>query len=122
MRNWLLLMPLTLPLPAVADAYPTTETVKHVMNCMLEFGGPSEENLYTCACRFDAIREQMSFAEYEAAVTYERYRDTPGKRGAVFRDPESAGTLRAKLRTVRAEAEKSCPRVVRIATPPSSRD
>ena len=121
MQRWIALIILALPVAARGDAYPTTEIVKFAVTCMAENGGQTEENLYTCACRFDSISSKLTFDEYDAAVTYERNRDIPGKKGGVFRDPAEAGVLRDKLKKVREEAAAQCPRVVRVERPPSTR-
>ena len=48
---------------AVAEPYPTIDTVTMVVNCMAELGGQNEENLYTCSCRQDVLSENLSFKE-----------------------------------------------------------
>lgn len=121
MRRLTGLLLLAMPVIAHADVYPTTEVVKYVVTCMAENGGQTDENLYTCACRFDSINSSLTFAEYDSAVTYERYRDLPGKQGGLFRDPEEAGVLKDKLKKARSEAEAHCPRVIRVERPPSTR-
>jgi hypothetical protein len=121
MQRWIVLFFLATPAVANADAYPTTETVKFVVTCMAENGGQTDENLYTCACRFDSISSKFTFEEYDAAVTYERYRDLPGKQGGLFRDSEEGDTLRARLKKVREDAAAQCPRVVKVERPPSTR-
>lgn len=115
----LLLATLLVPVSAAyaADDYSTVETVRYVMGCMAENGGNTEENLYACTCRFDVIAAGMPFAEYEQAQLYERYREMPGKRGALFRESEMGDKLKAKLRKLRKEAEERCPLVRHIEPP-----
>ena len=91
-----------------ANEYPTEETVRYVLNCMAELGGQNDENLYTCACKYDSIREHMTFAEYEEGYTYERNKDMPGEKGAFFRDNERGRDLYKKLVEARKSAEESC--------------
>jgi hypothetical protein len=121
MQRWIVLFLLATPAMASADAYPTTEIVKFVVSCMAENGGQTDENLYTCACRFDSINSKFTFEEYDAAVTYERYRDLPGKQGGLFRDSEDGDVLKARLKKAREDAAAQCPRVVKVERPPSSR-
>ena len=122
MRIWMTLFLLTLPTVAAAEGYPTTEIVKFVVGCMADNGGQTEENLYTCACRFDSISSQFTFEEYDNAVVFERYANMPGKRGGLFRDSEQGDKLKARLRKAREEAAKQCPTVVRIERePPADR-
>lgn len=95
-------------LPAYADEYPTEETVRYVLGCMAELGGQNDRNLYTCACRYDAIRSQMVFTEYEEGVTYERNKAMPGKKGGFFRDNERGERFYQALLKAREQADKSC--------------
>ena len=99
---------------AQAESYPTTETVTMVVNCMVELGGQSEENLYTCACRHDVIRAALTFHEYESGSLYERYKSMPGEKGAVFRDSRDGAAFAKKLGEARKSAAASCPTVKHI--------
>jgi hypothetical protein len=117
MRQWIVLFLFAAPAVAAADAFPTTEVVKFVVSCMAENGGQTDENLYTCACRFDSVSSKFTFDEYDSAVTYERYRDMPGKQGSLFRDSEEGDSLKARLRKAREEAAVQCPRVIRVERP-----
>lgn len=121
MQRWIVLFLLATPAVANADAFPTTEIVKFVVSCMAENGGQTDENLYTCACRFDSVNSKVTFAEYELAVTYERNRDVPGKKAGLFRDSEEGAELGSRLKKAREEAAAQCPRVVKVERPPSSR-
>ncbi len=102
---------------AVAETYPTMETVRMVINCMQEVGGRSEEALYTCSCRHDVISSELSFQQYEQGRLYERFSDMPGKRGGLFRDAEDAKVLFTKLRKAREKAARACPVVKHINAP-----
>ncbi len=93
---------------ALANEYPTQDTVRYILNCMVELGGQTDENLYTCACRYDSIRSKMSFSDYEEGVTYERNRKMPGEKGSSFRDNERAKQFYKELLAVREEADSSC--------------
>ena len=114
MRKFIIIACLYLPLPAMADTYPTMDIVQMVVTCMSEIGGQTEENLYVCACRHDVIASEFSFDEYERANLYERYRIMPGERGGMFRDAKEAKDMNKKLRKVRERAEHECPLVKRI--------
>ena len=50
---------------ATANEYPTIEAVRHVVTCMAENGGQTEETLYACACRLDLIKSAFTFEEFE---------------------------------------------------------
>ena len=101
--------------PAVlAGSYPTRETITMVLGCMAEIGGQSEENLYTCSCRQDAITAVLAFDEYESGSLYERYKSMPGEKGAVFRDSRDGEASAKKLREARKSANASCPTVKHI--------
>ena len=102
-------------LPAYADDSSATEgdmhtidSVRFVLECMAEIGGLSDENLYTCACRHDAIFSRMSFSDYEEGVTYERNRAMPGEKGGFFRDNERGEKFFEKLKSVREAVNSEC--------------
>jgi hypothetical protein len=92
----------------MADEYPTQETVRYVLNCMSELGGQTDENLYTCTCRYDAIRADMTFSDYEEGYTFERNKKMPGEKGSSFRDNKRAEGFYEKLLKVREKANSSC--------------
>ena len=92
----------------MADEYPTQETVRYVLNCMSELGGQTDENLYTCACRYDAIRTDMTYSDYEEGYTFERNRKMPGEKGSSFRDNKRGEGLYEELLKVREKANSSC--------------
>jgi hypothetical protein len=92
----------------IANEYPTQETVRYVLNCMSELGGQTDENLYTCACRYDAIRTSMTFSDYEEGYTFERNKKMPGEKGSSFRDNERAERFYEELLKVREAANSSC--------------
>jgi hypothetical protein len=92
----------------VANEYPTNETVHYALSCMDELGGQSEENAYTCSCRYDAIREMMTFSDYEEGRTYERNIKMPGEKGAAFRDNQRGKRLYEELVKARDAANTSC--------------
>ena len=95
-------------MPVMADEYPTEETVRFVLNCMTEMGGQTDENLYTCACRYDAIRSAMTYSDYEEGYTFERNMKMPGEKGSSFRDNKRAEGLYKELLKVREKANSSC--------------
>ncbi|MBL1140747.1 MAG: hypothetical protein HND53_01820 [Proteobacteria bacterium] len=92
----------------IANEYPTNETVHFALRCMDELGGQTEENLYTCACRYDAIREAMTYSDYEEGYTFERNKKMPGEKGAAFRDNERGKRFYEVLLKAREAANASC--------------
>lgn len=92
----------------LANEYPTNETVHFALRCMDELGGQTEENLYTCTCRYDGIREMMNYSDYEEGYTYERNKKMPGEKGASFRDNERGKRFYEELLKVREAANASC--------------
>jgi hypothetical protein len=95
-------------MPVMANEYPTDETVRYALNCMAELGGQTDENLYTCACRYDAIRTAMSFADYEEGATFERNKKMPGEKGGSVRDNQRAKSFYSDLVKAREVAGASC--------------
>ena len=67
-------------MPVMADEYTTEETVRYAMNCMAEMGGQTDENLYTCTCRYDNIRANMTFSDYEEGYTLKEIKKCPEKK------------------------------------------
>ncbi len=94
--------------PVMADEYPTNETVRYALNCMSELGGQTDENLYTCACRYDAVRNAITFSDYEEGATYERNKKMPGEKGGAVRDNERAKRFYKDLVKAREIADSSC--------------
>ena len=95
-------------MPSIAYEYPTDATVRYSLDCMAALGGINDQNLYTCSCRYDAIREGLTFIDYEDGVTYERNRAMPGEKGGFFRDNKRGEENYHKLVEVREIADKSC--------------
>lgn len=95
-------------LPAVAHDYPTMDRVDHVLTCMKQNGGQNVDNLYRCACEIDVIAQQLSMDEFNAARTYEIYRNMPGEKGGLFRESEDGEAAVGKLAAARKEAQKRC--------------
>jgi len=93
---------------ALANEYPTSETVHFALSCMNKLGGQTDENLYTCNCRYDAIRAAMTYSDYEEGVTYERNKPMPGEKGGAFRDNQRGKRFYEELVKVREAAEGSC--------------
>ena len=93
---------------AIANEYPTYETIHFVLDCMDKLGGQTEENAYTCSCRYDAIRAALPFDEYEEGRTFERNRKMPGEKGAAFRDNKRGERLYEELLKARETADASC--------------
>lgn len=100
----------------IADTheYPTDETVRYALNCMATLGGETDENLYTCTCRYDNIRHAMTFSDYEEGITFERNKPMPGEKGAFFRDNKRGEKFYNTLVKVREQANNSCLVVKRV--------
>ena len=98
----------------IANEYPTYETVHFVLECMDKLGGQTEENAYTCSCRYDAIRAAMTFSDYEEGRTFERNRKMPGEKGAAFRDNKRGEKFYEELIKARETADVSCITVKKV--------
>lgn len=92
----------------MADEYPTEETVRYALGCMSELGGQTDENLYTCTCRYDAIRAAMNYSDYEEGYTFERNKSMPGEKGSSFRDNKRGEGFYKELLKVRERANSEC--------------
>jgi hypothetical protein len=92
----------------MAYEYPTDETVRYALNCMTELGGQTDENFYTCACRFNAIKIAISFVDYEDGLTFERNKKMPGEKGGAVRDNARAKQFHNDLVKAREIADASC--------------
>jgi hypothetical protein len=101
---------LLLLVPGVSQAndFPTQARVEFVLGCMNEQGGQSYDNLYKCVCLVDAIAAEMTHEEFAQAQVFSQLRSTAGERGGVFRDPEQAGALSAKLAAVIERGKAAC--------------
>ena len=95
-------------MPSMAYEYPTEATIRYALDCMTELGGQTDQNLYTCSCRYDSIREILSFDDYSDGKTYERNVAMPGEKGGFFRDNERGKELYNDLVKVRAQAGEQC--------------
>lgn len=104
-----------------ANDFPTVETVRFVVDCMVSNGGQNEENLYACTCRFDQISSEISFQEYEQVSVFLRNKAMPGEKGGVFRDLGRASKeLRDKYEQVESKANNACPIARRVTRPAKS--
>jgi len=92
----------------LANEYPSEETIHYALSCMEKMGGQTDENLYTCVCRYDAIRAGMNYSDYEEGITFERNKKMPGEKGGSFRDNERAKAFYNELLKVRESAEAGC--------------
>ncbi len=107
----LLSIALVSALPSALNAatpYPTLETVDHVLTCMRENGGQNIDNLQRCSCEIDVIAQQMSFDDFNAARTYEIYKQMPGEKGGLFRESDLGQAQIEKLEAARVDARKRC--------------
>lgn len=122
MRRFLLMLTFFAVAPLCrAEAYPTADTVRMVLQCMDKIGGVTEENLNTCSCRHDLIVSKMSYDQYFSATMYWRYRTLPADKGAVFRDSDEGRKLVHRLTDVLNQAEAACPVVKQIRWNPSKK-
>ena len=92
----------------LANEYSTDETVHFALSCMDKLGGQTDENFYTCTCRYDAIRAAMTFSDYEEGITFERNKPMPGEKGGSFRDNQRGKRFYEELIKVREAADASC--------------
>jgi hypothetical protein len=99
---------LLLPRTGSANDFPTQARVEFVLGCMNEQGGQSYDSLYKCVCVVDAVAAEMSHEEFAQAQVFSQLRSTAGERGGVFRDPEQARSLVAKLTAVLERARAQC--------------
>jgi hypothetical protein len=97
-----------LPGVTLANDFPTQARVEFVLGCMEEQGGQSYDTLYKCVCLVDAIAAEMPHAEFEEAQVFSQLRSTPGERGGVFRDPDQARVLVAKLNAAIEHGKAKC--------------
>lgn len=93
--------------PFVND-YPTRDRVEYVLGCIAKHGGLNYINQYACGCKVDKLAEQMPFKEFEEAKIFTLLYSTAGEKGGVFRDPKQSKTLRERLKSAEAVAEKAC--------------
>jgi hypothetical protein len=93
---------------ASANDFPTQARVEFVLGCMNEQGGQSYDTLYKCVCLVDAIAAEMSHDEFVEAQVFSQLRSTAGERGGVFRDPDQAPALVAKLEAAIDRGKARC--------------
>lgn len=101
-------------MPSMAYEYPTEATIRYALDCMMTLGGQTDQNLYTCSCRYDSIREVISFDDYSDGKTYERNVAMPGEKGGFFRDNERGEELYNDLVKVREQADEQCVVVTQV--------
>ena len=99
---------LLLPRVTLANDFPTQTRVEFVLGCMEEHGGQSYDWLYKCVCLVDAIAGEMTHDEFAEARVFSQLRSMPGERGGVFRDPDQARSLIAKLQAVTERGKAKC--------------
>ena len=92
----------------LANDFPTQARVEFVLGCMDQQGGQSYDTLYKCVCVVDAIAAEMSYDEFAEAQVFSQLRSTPGERGGVFRDPDQAQSLVAKLNAAIEHGKAKC--------------
>jgi hypothetical protein len=90
------------------ESFPTVDRVDHVLTCMMAHGGQMIENLNSCSCEMDFLMTKLTYEEFVDAKTVESFRNTPGDKGAVFRDSEMGRNAYGKYDEARDEAKKQC--------------
>lgn len=105
--RWMLLLAVATGAASAHD-YPTMDRVDHVLTCMKLNGGQNVDNLYRCSCEIDVIAQTLSMEDFNAARTYEIYKNMPGEKGGLFRESSDASAATAKLAAARQEARKRC--------------
>ena len=95
--------------PAAGNDFPTLARVEYVLQCMNEHGGQNYNNLYHCVCAADRIAAALKYQDYAEALTFTYMFDTPGERGAEFRDPPKSKVMREKLKEVKQAAAACFP-------------
>ncbi len=94
----------------LAHGYPTEETIRMVLDCMVELGGQNDHNMYTCVCRHDAMqREIPDYEVYNGARIYERFKVMPGEKGGFFRDNKVGEGYYEQLKKARKAVMTECP-------------
>ncbi|NJD07163.1 MAG: hypothetical protein FIA97_11810 [Methylococcaceae bacterium] len=88
--------------------FPTLSRVEYVLQCMQDHGGQNYDNLYHCTCAVDYIAGKMSHEDFDQAQAFTYLFNTPGERGAEFRDPPQSDKLRSLLKKTKAEAAEQC--------------
>ena len=96
------------PGASLANDFPTQARVEFVLGCMNDQGGQNYDTLYKCVCLVDAIAAEMSHEEFAEAQVFSQLRSTAGERGGVFRDPDHARALVAKLQTAIDHGKAQC--------------
>jgi hypothetical protein len=92
----------------VTNDFPTLSRVEYVLQCMEQNGGQNYDNLYHCTCALDHIASKMTHEQFDQAQAFTYLFNTPGERGAEFRDPPQSAILRSLLKATKAEAAELC--------------
>ncbi len=108
LKVWRLMGLLAVSAPVLAHDYPTMDRVDQVLTCMKQNGGQNVDNLFRCSCAIDAIAQQLSLEDFNTARTYEIYKNMPGEKGSLFREPADGGAAVDKLAAARKDAQKRC--------------
>ena len=94
--------------PIVTNDFPTADRIEYFLECVAKRGGLSYVTQANCICKVDKLAEKMSYEDYSQARTFTFLRSTPGEKGAVFRDPKQAKTLRKQLKQAEQYGDDSC--------------
>ena len=93
--------------------YPTRDRVQYVLDCIaqhadsaVKFGQVNYVTQFACGCKIDKIAEQLSFADFEAAVAGGYLSKMAGESGSAFRNSQKE--LRKNFKDIEKAAEKSC--------------
>ena len=95
------------PAMARADAFPTSDRVEYVLECMQKHDG-KYEYLYKCSCVIDQIAARLSYDDYVQMATALRGQTLSGPRGAEFRDPASVKALAKTYQGIQVAANRAC--------------
>jgi hypothetical protein len=89
--------------------YPTAARADFVIGCLMDHEF-KHEFLQSCACRIDAIADQLSYEDYEKASTIlgVQRNGGMGRANDLFRDTPVAHAEMAKFHHAQDAAEKSC--------------
>ncbi|MCI0401698.1 MAG: hypothetical protein L0Z68_10480 [Gammaproteobacteria bacterium] len=106
--KWIIVIPFFFPSAVLANDFPTVDRVEYVLRCMDAHGGQTVETLFQCSCRLDVVASYLTFDEYDAAITFSRFKNMPGERGGLFRDNPYGEELQEKLSKAEADGDKRC--------------
>lgn len=90
------------------DAYPTTDRVEFVNDCMREHPGPYYETLTKCSCTLETIARTVRYDDFVEMTTATRANSIGGERGGAIRDVAILQDDIKRYREMLSSAKKSC--------------